>query len=387
MFSTAAISFALVASLLARDDRIEAKEVWRISRAGAQPLNTVTNAVADRNDNVYLGQGRDGQVHVLGKKGQFLHSLGRQGSGPGEFALISRLGFLNDTIWVSDPQQRRITFFDGQSLVRSKVGTTQLEEFPFRESLPAALVQDGHNVVVPDYLRGTPDSPVRVSNLPVLRTTREGKIVDTLTMLRLRNTDLLVDLRKHGGPPLVGRQPFTDDPIWAASPMGDSFVVIERAVVGSRRSQFVEVVEFDALNNWRRKVVRIPYSPNRISSAARRAMIAREVGIIGARLGNQVSASALRAAFEKAVYIPEAAPLVERVFIASDRRVWLGMPVDDNARSQEWLVVDVANGKTRRASFPAGIRLLTATRTFVWGAVEDDTGEVSLVCFSIGNSA
>lgn len=44
-------------------------------------------------------------------EGRFLYRIGREGRGPAEYLMIDALGFLGDTLWVTDPRQRRVTWY------------------------------------------------------------------------------------------------------------------------------------------------------------------------------------------------------------------------------------------------------------------------------------
>ena len=56
-----------------------------------------------------LFQGQDATVRFFDPEGNLLGSVGRRGSGPGEFESLIRGGWVGDTLWVSDLQLSRIT--------------------------------------------------------------------------------------------------------------------------------------------------------------------------------------------------------------------------------------------------------------------------------------
>jgi hypothetical protein len=52
-----------------------------------------------REGNVYVFEARDRQIRVYGRDGRLLRTIGRSGSGPGEFTAVSAMGVLGDTLW------------------------------------------------------------------------------------------------------------------------------------------------------------------------------------------------------------------------------------------------------------------------------------------------
>ena len=58
-----------------------------------------------------IGVQGSAEVMLLDSKGMKIRSIGRKGSGPGEFQRPVSGGRLNDSIWVIDGSQRRMAFF------------------------------------------------------------------------------------------------------------------------------------------------------------------------------------------------------------------------------------------------------------------------------------
>jgi len=84
--------------------------------------------------------GRPGQVLVRDALGT-IRVVGRSGEGPGEFQLVSALGWRSDTLWTSDVRLRRIQFFsDGGQLLSVATGTPVVLWFPRPDGRMAGLV-------------------------------------------------------------------------------------------------------------------------------------------------------------------------------------------------------------------------------------------------------
>jgi hypothetical protein len=72
---------------------------------------------------------QDRKLAVYDSSGKRTRTLGRRGPGPGEFEGIGSVGWIADTIWVTDPRVRRTTYFAPDGTVLRVVG------------LPAGLAQ------------------------------------------------------------------------------------------------------------------------------------------------------------------------------------------------------------------------------------------------------
>jgi hypothetical protein len=69
----------------------------------------------DPQDNVYIGDDSDMAIKIFDAQGNYLHSIGRQGSGPGEFTSIGDIiPFPDGKLLVTDYQARRTSFFSPQ---------------------------------------------------------------------------------------------------------------------------------------------------------------------------------------------------------------------------------------------------------------------------------
>jgi hypothetical protein len=80
--------------------------------------------LVDRNENIYISDLGDMQIKVFDPAGHMVHSIGRKGSGPGEFQSIGRLMLLPDgRLLVLDWGERRISLLhtDGQFISSHKV--------------------------------------------------------------------------------------------------------------------------------------------------------------------------------------------------------------------------------------------------------------------------
>lgn len=97
------------------------KEYCHIKQDESRPETILAGAgetYVGENDLIYVLDTRNYRVAVFGPDGTFHYSLGRQGSGPGEFQRISRLQLAGGLVLVGDSSLRRVAVFslDGQFL-------------------------------------------------------------------------------------------------------------------------------------------------------------------------------------------------------------------------------------------------------------------------------
>lgn len=85
---------------------------------GPAALTYVWSVKVDLRGWVYISQPQDRQVVVFDSVGMVRRRIGREGGGPGEFRGVGAVSLRNDTVWIPDPIQRRISAFtrDGTHL-------------------------------------------------------------------------------------------------------------------------------------------------------------------------------------------------------------------------------------------------------------------------------
>jgi hypothetical protein len=90
--------------------RITLQELFRTDES--VPLTSVIEVDLDSRGNIYIGDFLTPSVAVLSPEGELTRSIGRRGSGPGEFHNVTGVQILpGDSLQVYDVQQRRITVF------------------------------------------------------------------------------------------------------------------------------------------------------------------------------------------------------------------------------------------------------------------------------------
>ncbi len=74
-------------------------------------LVPIGSLVVDSRAQMFVGQRQDNKILVFDSLGRLVRTIGRKGSGPGEFEGLATLGFIGDTLWAWAEGTRRLTFF------------------------------------------------------------------------------------------------------------------------------------------------------------------------------------------------------------------------------------------------------------------------------------
>jgi hypothetical protein len=74
-------------------------------------FGAINALVADADGRVYVAEPQSREVRVFDQDGRHLHSFGRRGAGPGEFASVQSLAWKADTLFVLDPGNARMQRF------------------------------------------------------------------------------------------------------------------------------------------------------------------------------------------------------------------------------------------------------------------------------------
>ena len=76
----------------------------------AEDFSIVGRVWVGPNREIVVPLPQDRQLRLYDSSGSRVATVGREGSGPGEFRSLSSMGWIADTLWVFDPSQRRVTF-------------------------------------------------------------------------------------------------------------------------------------------------------------------------------------------------------------------------------------------------------------------------------------
>lgn len=291
--------------------------------------------------------------------GELLQSVGRSGSGPGEFRQAITLGCRADGFWVFDRALSRITSFDTAGrLVRTQ---------PVYRTGMGVLLPDRTTAVlpVPGY-RVEPSGIVHLTfSVARVSSPRDSGrfIFATPTYYRVLNVPV-------GEMTKTGPQPFDDGGLWAFSSDGSTFAFVERTV-GSRTYQVT-------VAGWQGDTLlhkSYPYTPVRLP----RDVVEKEARF---RHHPPNDPPELLRAIRKALFTPRYAPTVSRVAVGRDGSVWLRRE-DVGGETIRWTVLESTGDPRMEVVLPRDFGVLEASETAVLGFLRDSDHVPSIVRFRL----
>lgn len=327
---------------------------------------TLPGAIAvDENGVMFVSLILENQIRVFDADGRFVRSIGRRGSGPGEFARLSRVGIHGDTLWAIDGL--RIHFFakDGRPFGTTVVRFTPPPGEYFRASgLTDLLAGD---LVVGRV--GATQLPAVPDVIPVPAVTRLGTTTATLAE---------TDVSWYRWYSFDGRRRVTTVPFFVHGPYpfarnGTYGVFVQQRSRDADQPTPLRVRRVDV--HGRTEFERdVDYAPVPVPSSVRDSIIDLDSSELP---GGRREAEAMR----RAAPIPRFYPPVRRIVISRDDTIWLEL---QGHWPRQWQLLD-ANGSTMaNAVGPRGlIAILAVSATHVWGVEQDELDVPSVVRYRI----
>ena len=352
--------------------------------------------------------GPGGNVHVLqlwvhsiavfSPTGRPVRTIGRAGSGPGEFeASPTRLGWLGDTLWVSD---RFATHLLDQATTK-EVGQVRFRTSWPREAshfVPGTPLADGtflgnrilHPPVDDFYLSG---------RVPLLRFSRTGEIVDTITMVE---PPPVITIDRAGKGPAILAHPLDawrgESRLPVVPTIDGTAILMIGAVVGDQEDSTFELIKLSisgdtlfrrALPSARRPLSRQERARVRDGFAA---LYAGDFLDSNAPRPSPQQTERQRAAALETFSGPEFHPPVRQIVAGHDGSIWV-LREAAPAEVDLWEIYDgegalegsvrIEVGKSDLLPWSPRLRVLRATRDELWATTMDDLGVTYLGRYEI----
>jgi hypothetical protein len=366
----------------------QAVPTWRAAedlRIGGEDANTTFSPgielLAGGQGSIYVLDRLENRVRVFDARGRFVRSFGREGAGPGEFQGPDALGWLGDTLWVSDPNQFRVAFFraDGSVIRTARIATRASASYP--AGMPMAMLSGGSVLVMPS----PPASVVvtgTVNRVPLLRVDRLGQVLDTLDWHSLDNNVFQVAGNRQRRTFMY--QPLKDTELLSVAPDGRSLVIVERrAATRSRGASFL-VTRLTAGGDtiFSR---RIAYAPSPTPAGFRRDR-AREMADVLARGRSGLSQGEAVSRISEQLYVPPFLPPVTSVVAGRDGTTWIRR--EEGAGSTVlWQVLNERGAVEASVRLPSRAFVKQASRTYLWAVAHDDLDVPYVVRYRINAPA
>jgi hypothetical protein len=303
--------------------------------------------------------------------------IGREGSGPGEFSEIRAMGFFGDSLWAMDGRAHRVSFFDERGTFLGSVtprvdlgGAASRNDPPPRPILP--LRSGGFYGQAPAW-----SDAIALGELTRslhVRMDADGGGGDTVYWRPHRPEDLLALLAPDGAGGTFGQQPFPDGVLVSVEPARERVAVVERpAWTGTGPSEYrVTALDMTGDTLWGRS---FPYAAQPLEPAVVDDWVRdRAVSMhrFMSRMREGLTVHAVERDIAAAVYRPAYRPPVTAVVWGSDGTLWLALPPPSLPGVVPWLVLDARGEPLATVEVPSELRLLSASRTEIWGVFLDE---------------
>lgn len=325
---------------------------------GPYALNDVGYVVVSpKTGAVFLAQYEE--IRVFSADGRYLRSIGREGSGPGEFTRLVGLGWSGDLLvaFKRNPGNA-MHFTEGGALTEDRRINveTRLEGISAGRGYPFATLEGGNYL----WAGSVDPTPGARSFAPIVRTNGEGN--DQLL-------DRLAQAPIWRQAPLTGVQPLTGPSLISADPQGSAFVVVHQHPPNGRESATFRVRKINAAG--RVLFARIyHFEPRAVPPTFGDSLIRAGVEVIQAYR----PMPDLEATLRRLTRIPRFQPPVTDVLLAVDGSIWLRRE-DLDLATVTWWILDQRGDLQGQLSLPAKQRIKYVDGDTVW-AVEFDSLDV-----------
>lgn len=342
-------------------------------------LTRVFDIEIDQWDRIYVGEEQEATILLFDTSGELIRHIGRRGYGPGEFQSPENMGWLGDTLWVTDAGLLRVTFFDttGSVLGSTRISTPAVP--PLRASAPDYLLADGSvaaKMAAPSYVI------VRlgqITELPVLRMTRSAEVLDTLARLPVGERWVYLPWGKGN---LYIPHPFPRTPHWQASPSGEFMVFVDLPVAEGRSKQTLRIA-WRGADGSPSHAIEYPFDAIKLRSSTRDSVVeslARQWS--SSAMHNPPPLATARDLIDERVRLPAFYPPVTDLVVGRDSTVWLRR----EETGRDVVTWDILNWPGRRIAVLEAsrkFRIYQAERERVWGILPDDDGVPKVLAYRV----
>jgi hypothetical protein len=303
-----------------------------------------------------------GELRIFERDGSHLRTIGRQGSGPGEFERIGVvLAGPGGRIWADDARLRRWEVFDTAGV--------RVAGYPGNSNVGGGIrawTGDGRLLEVNSHAIPGGEWFQRRNNFAIRRITPNGVLVpmDSAPIPVLPEGESVNFLRENGRPAIRSRLPLAHHPRSVLGPDGDFWVSDGSGAYTIRRQR----LEGDTVLIVERSYEPIPTSPDALRLAAEELVPPEGMSSTDNDPGR----------------IPTVQPPFNDFFPATDSILWVRRTIDGDS-----VVFDVFDPAGRYLGVPASsvpvgdLRIRLITRDWMYAVVEDELEVESVLLLRI----
>jgi hypothetical protein len=352
------------------------------------PIDTTIRVAVFEDGRMAIAQRQSFNVRFFSPEGEPIGSIGREGQGPGEFTTVHRLGWIADTLYAYDFNQRRFTLIDsGFNYIRyiyvptsARPAPEMADRFPqFSTVFGGALYADGS---VYGELAGA--NPAGLGDHDRTRPTY-GRVAEDGTILSYfqfstgpQITPVEVPVQLPDGSSAVGMvspvvMPMPERPILRLADNGTRMAHLYVSMEGPNAGTFELLLEdvFEGPLYTRR----YPFDPIVLTQTMRDSILAD-------RFDGAPDDPIARVVRENAVFPPMIPPVVGMVHGADDR-LWIRLA--DRGEERPYLILDSMGEPEAELVLPTHSRIAVADRSHIWVIERDDFGVESLLRYRFGS--
>lgn len=320
-------------------------------------------AVRPVDGSLYVLARGDGEVRVFSPEGEHLHDVSRRGEGPGELQIARDLGFVGDTLWVTEIEPPRVTWFapDGEHL------RTDAEQDPVIgrtgvPQVPRAMLRGGHRLVEAEVPFGAGRERVEV---PVYLEEIATESRDTVGF----RPDP-VSLRIPGVGSFGRVRLFPRPTLYAVEPAGGGVVVAEWGDDDPGAVRLRRYAPDGSVTLDRSLDVDPTPVPRDVRDSIVQAGVEAVTSAVGRLPADREVPTDLEAAVREDLALPESYPPIRSVLAGVDGTVWVERMTSPS--EGVWIALSSEGSPLFRLTLPSGVRLRAASADAAWAVFTDE---------------
>lgn len=355
--------------------RVRIAEELRLD-ATAEDFPTVSRVVVGPRGEMVVPIIQDMQLRIYDSTGRRVAVVGRRGRGPGEFQSPNVIGWLGDTLWVTDRTQQRTSFFGADyKLLRTEawpqedaLGRAGMARIVFFD--PIALAADGAVIGRAFQQSATNESD---AHLVYVHRSPSGDLRPLITVRRQEDEPAMMVVSGLGRP-----VPFALIPQYAIATDGTRIGQLTAPLPRGREGAFTVTVFGPGGDTLATRTFSFRGTPipRRAADSAIAAFVPADGRLREGPADLPQRFQALARERMPSVYTP-----VETILLGLDRTIWIGMR--PTAEGREMLILNGRAEPVGSLMLPASTRVRQATANHVWVTETDTDGLSSVVRYRV----